>query len=65
MKNKYKINDNPENFYDLTDSIIKSKSEFASSLLFLALVNGDKEGDEKIEWKTPKYIYEALEWINQ
>ncbi|TPS61832.1 ATP-dependent endonuclease [Acinetobacter baumannii] len=65
LKNKYKINDNPENFYDLTDSIIKSKSEFASSLLFLALVNGDKEGDEKIEWKTPKYIYEALEWINQ
>lgn len=65
LKNKEKITDKPENFYDLTNNIIKSKSEFASSILFLALVNSDKKDDERIEWKTPKYIYEALEWINQ
>lgn len=65
LKNRKKITDNPEDFYELTNSIINSKSEFASSLLFLALVNGDKVGKEKVEWNTPKYIQEALEWISQ
>ncbi|WP_336503405.1 TOPRIM nucleotidyl transferase/hydrolase domain-containing protein [Acinetobacter junii] len=65
LKNRKKINDKPEDFYGLTNSIIKSKSEFASSLLFLALVNGDRDDEKRVVWNTPRYIQEALEWISQ
>ena len=32
------------------------KSDFASSILYLALTG-------KVEWKTPLYIVEGLKWI--
>lgn len=44
--------------YVLTDKIIDKKSDFSASLLFLAL-------SENIQWKTPLYIKEGLEWIAQ
>ncbi|HJE03872.1 MAG TPA: AAA family ATPase [Aliarcobacter thereius] len=45
-------------FYTLTDDVLYSngKSDFASSILYLALV-------ENVEWKVPLYIEEGLKWI--
>jgi len=40
----------------LTDSILKKKSEFASSLLWLALT-------KEISWNMPSYINKGLIWI--
>ncbi len=42
--------------YMLTGKIIDKKSDFAASLLFLALSGN-------IQWQTPLYIKEGLEWI--
>lgn len=42
--------------YDLTNKIIEKKSDFAASLLFLALSKGT-------QWETPQYINRGLEWI--
>lgn len=44
--------------YALTQNIIDKKSDFASSILFMAHV------DEK-NWEIPSYIWEGLEWIQQ
>ncbi|OEK07342.1 ATP-dependent endonuclease [Flavivirga aquatica] len=46
------------NFYDLTEQILKpkGKSEFASSILWLAL-------SEDVEWNIPLYIKQGLAWI--
>lgn len=49
------LDSNPE-FYTLTKDILDSKSEFASSILWLAL-------SEDIEWNIPLYIRKGLEWI--
>jgi putative ATP-dependent endonuclease of OLD family len=46
-------NDDP---YDLTIKIIDKKSDFAASLLFLAL-------SKDIQWEAPLYIKEGLKWM--
>ena len=60
LQNKSKLKDFSGNdFYDLTEEILKKngKSDFASSLLYLALT------DDEVEWKMPLYIKDGLEWI--
>lgn len=56
LKNKDEINSNG-NIYNLTQKIIDKKSDFASSLLYVAYT------DKSVEWTTPKYIWEGLEWL--
>lgn len=56
LKNEEEIDSN-ENIYELTKKIIDKKSDFASSLLYIAYT------EEDAEWKTPKYIQEGLEWL--
>lgn len=58
IQNKADLVDSFTDFYNLTQKVLKSdgKSDFASSLLFLALTG-------KVEWKTPIYIKEGLQWI--
>jgi putative ATP-dependent endonuclease of OLD family len=58
IQNKDKLIDSRTDFYELTKEILKvnGKSDFASSLLYLALTG-------KVEWKTPLYIKEGLQWI--
>lgn len=55
LKNEDELDTN-ENVYDLTQKIIDKKSDFASSLLYIAYT-------EKVEWTPPKYIQEGLEWL--
>lgn len=45
--------------YETIEKIVSKKSTFASSLLYLALTN------HEINWKTPQYIKDGLEWISQ
>lgn len=45
--------------YLLTQEILDKKSDFASSILFLA------HTDDSIKWVTPIYIEEGLEWIHK
>ena len=56
LKNNDEIDVN-NNIYDLTQKIIDKKSDFASSLLYIAYT------DKNVEWTTPKYIQEGLEWL--
>ncbi|WP_317174726.1 ATP-dependent nuclease [Chryseobacterium antibioticum] len=58
IQHKADLIDSVTDFYNLTQNVLKSdgKSDFASSLLFLALTG-------KVEWKTPIYIKEGLQWI--
>ncbi|MEN2487214.1 ATP-dependent endonuclease [Flavobacterium sp. B11] len=58
IQNKSELTDLRTDFYDLTQKILKTdgKSDFASSILYLALTG-------KVEWKTPLYIVEGLKWI--
>lgn len=51
--------DRRRNVYKLTQKIINKKSDFASSLLYIAYT------DKKVEWATPKYILEGLEWLQK
>lgn len=60
LKKKQKLEDKTLDIYDLTDSILDKKSDFAASLLFLALSE-----DDEVEWKTPLYIQEGLSWIQK
>ncbi len=46
-----------DDIYELTEEILDKKSDFAFSLLYLAL------SDENIDWEMPLYIRNALEWI--
>ena len=48
--------DTVTDFDILTKSILKKKSEFASSLLWLALT-------EDVVWNMPSYIKKGLEWV--
>lgn len=50
--------DGNSDIYDLTQNIIDKKSDFASSILFLAHVNNK-------EWTVPSYIWEGLEWLQK
>ncbi|WP_409416010.1 ATP-dependent nuclease [Flavobacterium sp. PS2] len=58
IENKTELIDSITDFYASTQRILKAngKSDFASSILFLALTG-------KVEWKTPSYIVEGLKWI--
>ncbi|MBR0597479.1 ATP-dependent nuclease [Sinanaerobacter chloroacetimidivorans] len=44
--------------YDLTQNIIDKKSDFASSILFMAHVNNKG-------WIVPSYIWEGFEWLQK
>lgn len=48
----------PDDIYELTERILKSKSELAASLLFLAYA-------DKLNWNAPSYIKEGLEWLQK
>lgn len=56
LKNISELESNTD-MYKLTNKIIDKKSDFAASLLFLAL-------SKDTQWKTPKYIKEGLKWIS-
>jgi putative ATP-dependent endonuclease of the OLD family len=56
LKNKGKL-DQISDIYELTEMILDKKSDFASSLLYLALA------DEEVEWEIPSYIRGGLSWI--
>ena len=58
LKNKDEIDAN-DDIYNLTQEIIDKKSHFASSLLYIAYT------DKNVEWTTPKYIEEGLEWLQK
>ena len=58
LKNKEEIDSN-DDIYNLTQEIIDKKSDFASSLLYIAYT------DKKVEWTIPKYIEEGLEWLQK
>ena len=58
LKNKDEIDSN-DDIYNLTQEIIDKKSDFASSLLYIAYT------DKNVEWTTPKYIEEGLEWLQK
>ena len=45
-------------FYALTERILRKKSDFAGSLLYAALVDGET-------WETPDYIMDGLKWIHR
>lgn len=45
-------------FYSLTDRILGKKSDFAGSVLYSALVEGEN-------WRVPKYIMDGLKWIHK
>lgn len=58
LKNKKELTNDKTDFYELTKSILDKKSDFASSILYLALT-------ENIKWKTPSYIVDGLKWISE
>lgn len=45
-------------YYQLTGIILSKKSDFAGSLLYAALVEGEV-------WETPQYIMDGLKWIHR
>lgn len=47
-----------QDIYELTESLIDKKSDFAASLLYL-------EHTEIVDWNVPKYIWEGLSWIQK
>jgi putative ATP-dependent endonuclease of OLD family len=55
LKLKSELESNTD-MYDLTKNIIDKKSDFAASLLFLAL-------SKDTQWETPLYIKEGLQWL--
>lgn len=71
--NSKKVKDNCENInglkcienfedttdmYTLTKTVIDKKSDFASSILFMALAESE-------DWEVPSYIWEGLEWLQK
>ncbi len=56
LKKKDKL-DSEANIYNLTQEILEGKSDFSSSILFLAL------SKEEVKWEIPNYIKEGLLWI--
>lgn len=56
IKNRGKL-DEITDIYELTNTILEKKSDFASSLLYLALT------DKEVEWNIPSYIKGGLSWI--
>ncbi|WP_022695191.1 ATP-dependent nuclease [Ponticaulis koreensis] len=45
-------------YYALTESVLSKKSDFAGSVLYAALVEGET-------WETPEYIMDGLKWIHK
>ena len=62
MKNINKLMEKNISSFDLTDKIIDSKSKFASSILYSAL---SADTQNSIEWQTPKYIIDGLQWLSK
>jgi hypothetical protein len=60
LKSKELFSDSSLDSYDLTQKTLEKKSDFASSILYLALAG---DSSKRIEWSTPLYIKEALEWL--
>jgi putative ATP-dependent endonuclease of the OLD family len=60
IKNIVELTESRTDFYELTKKVLKEdgKSDFASSILYLALTG-------KVEWKTPLYIKEGLQWLSK
>ncbi|TCS57632.1 putative ATP-dependent endonuclease of OLD family [Primorskyibacter sedentarius] len=59
LKNRDKLEKFSGNdFYSLTADILGKKSDFAGSVLYLALVEGES-------WRVPKYIMDGLKWIHK
>ena len=59
LKNKGTLDEFSGNdFYSLTSQILGKKSDFAGSVLYLALV-------ERESWRAPKYIMDGLKWIHK
>lgn len=60
LENLAELTADRKDYYELTGKVLKSsgKSDFASSILYLALT-------KDIKWNTPKYISEGLKWIVQ
>lgn len=56
LKCKAKLVEKEPDFYKLTEDVLDKKSQFASSLLWLALT-------DNVIWKSPKYLKEGLLWI--
>ena len=60
LKNKSLYEDKKASPYRLAKDTIEKKSEFASSILYLALAGKETE---VVEWTTPFYISEAFKWL--
>lgn len=58
LKNRKQF-DTCEDIYKLTENVLDKKSDFAASLLYLALSRDD------IQWEIPLYIKEGLSWIQE
>lgn len=52
------LNTPTDDYFTLAEKIIDSKSDFASSLLYIALT-------KNIEWAIPQYIETGLEWVQK
>lgn len=59
LKNKADLKEiENSDIYELTGRVLDKKSDFAASVLYLALIG-------KANWVSPEYIKEGLRWINQ
>ncbi|QEW21471.1 hypothetical protein LA6_003682 [Marinibacterium anthonyi] len=59
LKNVQEIDSfNGSDYYALTERILNKKSDFAGSLLYAALVEGET-------WEAPNYIMDGLKWIHR
>jgi predicted ATP-dependent endonuclease of OLD family len=59
LKNTKALDDfDGADYYALAEKIISKKSDFAGSLLYEALVEGET-------WETPEYIMDGLKWIHR
>lgn len=56
LKNVAEISESRTDYYPLTEQILDKKSDFASSILYLALT-------KDVKWKIPEYIIDGLKWI--
>ena len=58
LKNKSQLQDvENKDIYKLTEAVLDKKSDFAASLLYMALTG-------EVTWVTPRYINEGLKWIS-
>ena len=59
LKNKADLEEiETSEIFELTDRVLDKKSDFAASVLYLALIG-------KANWVSPEYIKEGLRWISQ